>query len=92
MIARWATVAVLAMAMAACGHETNKDYAAMNKMPMRTVSCSSGAMPRSLGGSSIKQQFGLTGFKHEGSYRDVTAQIVTLYALQKIAATAKVPA
>jgi len=37
VIARWATVALLAMAMAACGHETNKDYAAMNKMPMHTV-------------------------------------------------------
>ncbi|WP_157510981.1 hypothetical protein [Frateuria sp. Soil773] len=56
-----------------------------------TVPCSSGAMPRSLGGNGIKQQFGLKGFKHEGSYRDSTAQIVTLYALQKIAAAAKVP-
>jgi len=37
MIARWAIVAVLAMAMAACSHETNKDYAAMNKVPMHTV-------------------------------------------------------
>lgn len=37
MIARWAIVAVLAMAMAACSHEMNKDYAAMNKIPMHTV-------------------------------------------------------
>lgn len=34
---RWAAVAILAMAMAACGHETNRDYAAMNKIPMHTV-------------------------------------------------------
>jgi hypothetical protein len=37
MIARGAIVAVLAMATAACSHETNKDYAAMNKIPMHTV-------------------------------------------------------
>jgi hypothetical protein len=38
------------------------------------------------------QQFGLTGFDHEGAYRNGTVQIVALYAIQKIAATAKVSA
>lgn len=58
-----------------------------------TVPTSSGAAPRHLGGSAIKQQFGLTGFAHEGAYRDSdTARIVALYALQKIAGMAKVPA
>jgi hypothetical protein len=43
------------------------------------------------GGSSIKQLFGLADFAHEGAYRNATAQIVTLYALQKIAAKERVP-
>jgi hypothetical protein len=34
---RWAAVMMLAMVMAACGHKTNKDYAAMNKIPMHPV-------------------------------------------------------
>lgn len=58
-----------------------------------TVPTSSGAAPRHLGSSAIKQQFGLTGFAHEGAYRDSsTAKIVTLYAIQKISGMAKVSA
>ncbi len=56
-----------------------------------TVPISSRSVPRHLGGSAVKQQFGLKGFEHEGAYRNSTAQIVTLYALQKIAAKARVP-
>lgn len=36
--------------------------------------------------------FGLTGIKHEPAYQRPTAQLVTLYALQKIAAKAKADA
>jgi hypothetical protein len=56
-----------------------------------TVPISSGSAPRHLGGNAVKQQFGLKGFEHEGAYRNATAQIVTLYALQKIAGKARVP-
>ncbi|CAE6917221.1 hypothetical protein R69927_06359 [Paraburkholderia domus] len=54
-----------------------------------TVPVSSGAFPLHSGGASIKQQFGLTGIEHEPAYQDHTAQLVTLYALQKIASKAK---
>lgn len=54
-----------------------------------TVPVSSGAFPLHSGGASIKQQFGLMGIEHEPAYRDHTAQLVTLYALQKIALDAK---
>jgi hypothetical protein len=57
-----------------------------------TVSASSGAFPLHSGGASIQQQFGLTGIKHEPAYHDRTAQLVTLYATQKIAAKAKAAA
>ncbi|WP_157510982.1 alpha/beta hydrolase [Frateuria sp. Soil773] len=53
-----------------------------------TVPTSSGAFPRQHGGSAIRQQFGLEGFAHEGCYREKGPRIVTLYALQKIAAQA----
>ncbi len=57
-----------------------------------TVPIMSGSAPKQVGGSAIKQQFGLTGFAHEGAYRNPTAQIVSLYGIVKIAAEAKVPA
>lgn len=57
-----------------------------------TLPVSSGAAPRHLGGAAIQQQFGLTGFEHEGAYRNLTARTVSLYGIVKIAAKAKVPA
>ncbi|MGY3041074.1 hypothetical protein ACVWWQ_002705 [Rhodanobacter sp. TND4EL1] len=57
-----------------------------------TVPISSGAFPSNSGGGAIQQQFGLTGFAHEGAYRDNGARTVTLYAIQKIAARAQVTA
>ena len=57
-----------------------------------TVPICSGAAPKRLGGAAIRQQFGLTGFAHEGAYRNATAQVVSLYGIVKIAAQAKVPA
>jgi pimeloyl-ACP methyl ester carboxylesterase len=56
-----------------------------------TVPSSSGTYPLHSGGAAIQQQFGLTGFDHEGAYRNDGARIVTLYALHKIAAKARVP-
>lgn len=57
-----------------------------------------GTVPTSSGGSpmrhasqpaSIRQQFRLVGFKHEPSYNDEGARLVTLHCIQKIAAEAK---
>lgn len=56
-----------------------------------TVPLSSGCAPRTGGGNNIRQQFKLTGFDHEKSYKNKTAQQVTLYAITKIAAHAKKP-
>jgi pimeloyl-ACP methyl ester carboxylesterase len=55
-----------------------------------TVPVTSGSAPLRFGAQSIKQQFPLTGFSHEGSYRNPTAQLVTLYAITKIAGKAKI--
>jgi PGAP1-like protein len=55
-----------------------------------TVPVGSGAFPLRSGGEAIQQQFGLPDVKHEAAYRDETAQLVVLYALQKIASKAKV--
>ena len=57
-----------------------------------TVPETSGANPKALGGANIKQQFRLTGFDHEGSYRDsIMARNATLYAISRIAGQAKLP-
>jgi hypothetical protein len=56
-----------------------------------TVPISSRSTPHHFEGGAVKQKFGLTGFEHEGAYRNSTAQIVTLYALQKIMVKARVP-
>ena len=55
-----------------------------------TVPASSGGFPLRHGGAAIQQQFGLTGIEHEPAYQNPIAQLVTLYALQKIASQAKV--
>lgn len=39
----------------------------------------------------VHEQFRLTGFDHEGSYKNEGVQRVSLYAITKIAASAKVP-
>jgi pimeloyl-ACP methyl ester carboxylesterase len=56
-----------------------------------TVPVSSGAAPLAQGAGSIQQQFKLTGFGHEASFRDSTAQLATVFAITKIAGTAKRP-
>ncbi len=57
-----------------------------------TVPASSGAAPLLQGRGAIRQQFRLTGFKHEPAYQNATAQRAVLYAITKIAGTAKKPA
>jgi pimeloyl-ACP methyl ester carboxylesterase len=54
-----------------------------------TVPVSSGSAPLKEGGGAIKQQFALTGFAHEPSYKNELAQRATLYAITKIAGRAK---
>lgn len=54
-----------------------------------TVPHSSGAAPLAQGGGSIRQQFKLIGFDHEKSYKNGVAQRATLFAINKIAGTAR---
>ncbi|RPE74670.1 hypothetical protein [Vulcaniibacterium tengchongense] len=58
-----------------------------------TVPTSSGRAPLFLGKhkNRIRQQFRLTGFGHEPSYKDQRAQQATLFGLSKIVAAAKIP-
>lgn len=54
-----------------------------------TVPVQSGRDPRRSGVMSIKQQFELAEIEHEPAYRDyLTAQIITYYAITKLAAMA----
>lgn len=55
-----------------------------------TVPTSSGRAPLLTASSraSIKQQFRMSGFEHEPSYKNHQAQLVTLFSIQKIAAAA----
>lgn len=57
-----------------------------------TVPTRSGAAPARTAPGNVQQQFALTGFGHEASYKNATAQIVTLYSITKIAAKARLPA
>lgn len=57
-----------------------------------TVPTRSGSAPARTAASSVQQQFALTGFGHEASYKNATAQITTLYSITKIAAKARLPA
>jgi pimeloyl-ACP methyl ester carboxylesterase len=55
-----------------------------------TVPASSGCAPRKGGGKCILQQFELAKIAHEPAYRDYpVAQLVTLYAITKLAAIAE---
>ncbi|CAD5372900.1 Alpha/beta hydrolase [Rubrivivax sp. A210] len=54
-----------------------------------TVPASSGRAPRLQG--AVKQQFAMTGFGHEPAYKNAEVQRATLYAITRIAATAKKP-
>jgi hypothetical protein len=56
-----------------------------------TVPTSSGAAPLTHGGASVQQQFRLTGFGHEPSFKNGTAQHAVLYAITKIAGQATRP-
>jgi pimeloyl-ACP methyl ester carboxylesterase len=56
-----------------------------------TVPKSSGAAPMEQGGAAVRQQFKLKGFGHEPSFKDATARMATLYAINKIAGTATRP-
>ena len=56
-----------------------------------TVPKSSGAAPLDEGGGSIRQQFKLSGFGHEPAYKNDGVQRASLFAINKIAGTAKVP-
>jgi hypothetical protein len=56
-----------------------------------TVPVSSGAFPLHNGGGAIQQQLGVLNVQHEPAYHDETVRLFSLYALQKIAARAKVP-
>jgi hypothetical protein len=57
-----------------------------------TVPTISGLAPMKEGGGAIKQQFRMSGFGHEESYRNVQAQLATLFSITKIAGSAKRPA
>lgn len=54
-----------------------------------TVPASSGRTPLEKGGDNVRQQFKLSGFGHEPSYKDHGAQRATLYSIVKIAGHAK---
>jgi PGAP1-like protein len=56
-----------------------------------TVPKSSGAAPLKDAGGSVKQQFKLTGFEHEPSFKNSTAQLATLFSITKITGKAKRP-
>ena len=55
-----------------------------------TVPQSSGAAPLKASESNVRQQFQLTGFDHEKSYKNVAARAATLYSINKIAGIAKI--
>lgn len=55
-----------------------------------TVPQSSGAAPLKANESNVHQQFQLTGFDHEKSYKNDIARAATLYSINKIAGVAKI--
>lgn len=57
-----------------------------------TVPQSSGALPLKEGKGKVRQQFKLTGFGHEPAYKNAGVQQASLFSINKIAGTAKVPA
>lgn len=57
-----------------------------------TVPISSGAFPLHSGGDAIQQQLGIAGVEHEPACHQSSTRTFALYALQKIAAKAKVSA
>ncbi len=56
-----------------------------------TVPESSGAAPLKESNGHVRQQFRLTGFGHEPAYKNVGVQRASLFSINKIAGTAKVP-
>lgn len=55
-----------------------------------TVPVRSGEAPRKSGKANILQQFVVAAIPHEGAYKEPPAQLVTYYALTKLAALAKI--
>lgn len=56
-----------------------------------TVPESSGAAPLKEDNGHIRQQFKMTGFGHEPAYKNAGVQQASLFSINKIAGTAKVP-
>lgn len=56
-----------------------------------TVPQSSGAAPLKEGKGKVRQQFKLTGFGHEPAYQNTDVQHASLFSINKIAGSAKVP-
>jgi hypothetical protein len=56
-----------------------------------TVPASSGMSPRGRDGQHVREQFRLAGFSHEPAFQNATAQVVTHYAITKIAAATVAP-
>lgn len=57
-----------------------------------TVPQSSGAAPLKESKSHVRQQFRMTGFGHEPAYKNTDVQQASLFSINKIAGSAKVPA
>ena len=55
-----------------------------------TVPQSSGAAPLKASQANVHQQFRLSGFDHEKSYRNAAARAATLYSINKLAGIAKI--
>lgn len=56
-----------------------------------TVPVRSGRTPREAAQAAVIEQFRLPGVQHEPAYKDMGAQIVSYYAITKLAAMANVP-
>lgn len=56
-----------------------------------TVPQSSGAAPLKESKSHVRQQFRMTGFGHEPAYKNTDVQQASLFSINKIAGSAKVP-
>jgi len=67
--------------------DASKDFAGDGTVP----SCSGSAPLNSDKQGRVHEQFGLTGFKHEASYKNDSARRATLYAITCIAGKARVP-
>ncbi len=83
LAARYPDRAGIAWSLVASGFDAGGDG---------TVPAVSGRAPIQQNPACVQQQVRLSGFKHEGSYRDSGAQDFVFYALARIAAQARLPA